>query len=913
MSLTQRLPKDEADRLRSAFFKTHLGTAKQDLGHSHGKARSERNVAREFVKNYCAVVGLDEFNVQMSKSDQKHGQHGNRTFYWSKDLQCDFRFSTPSDKDMIVMNDVDYYVDMNMFLSWYNRPVMLFTVVPQTTAVNDADISYTFNKQNEICFTIGGGGHYQHRLWNYGHDTITTKLWFGFIPIRSTVYLVDRRTIGHHQMILLVPIGTWHAPWTWLLWLVSHNELTRLNVVFGEYTRLFVRLRERMIVSTGRVDEYCHIELPAEMDSAVGVVAKLIRNELTIPTVMTYLPKDAKREDAAVLVDYYRTRVGDRPDTVYPVSLAVRDYAFTPKKYDPSYKSGMQAFMSPVVHEAYVPMQCKVNDEQCIKARLEDVRSEHRASPADVKYMVEFAKLLVPDVDAHTISAAEVDEVYERQNRPTQRRLIEEGIWYGDNRESVRKVRAFQKAESYAEPKDPRNISTINCGDKVDYSMLIYACAEMLKRNAACSDGGWYAFGNTPIDIAGRVAEICLDAEEGLVKSDLSRFDGRVSYYFRELEEIVALRMLRQSEHERFVQLHNAQFDLRGRTKFDVKYETGPSRLSGSPETAFFNSIDNAFMVYRTFRNMGYDSASAYAKLGIYGGDDGLTSGGDNFLAAYIEHVASVGMKATAQVVKRNEPGVQFLARLYSPAVWHGSTDSMADLGRQMSKFHVTTGTTMDVTPEMKLLEKARGFYLSDRNTPVLGELATRAMWVSNGRFTNAHGDVFLTMAYNFEAQAEEEVYNFRERNYASQCKASEQYPNTYGEWMLDELHRALPDFDLDRFRNYLFNASTLTDLLSAPLCCEPKAIVSATPIATRTEVILPPEAPLPPVEEKPKPVRESHARKRAKAWKGKADKERTYPMTSYDRACAADERKKYKPKRSIDVKLGAPVFVKRE
>jgi hypothetical protein len=45
----------------------------------------------------------------------------------------------------------------------------------------------------------------------------------------------------------------------------------------------------------------------------------------------------------------------------------------------------------------------------------------------------------------------------------------------------------------------------------------------------------------------------------------------------------------------------------------------------------------------------------------------------------------------------------------------------------------------------------------------------------------------------------------------------NKQYPNEEGEWMLARFREELPDFDVDSFRSWLSEATSLTDLLKNP------------------------------------------------------------------------------------------------
>jgi len=236
------------------------------------------------------------------------------------------------------------------------------------------------------------------------------------------------------------------------------------------------------------------------------------------------------------------------------------------------------------------------------------------------------------------------------------------------------------------------------------------------------------------------------------------------------------------------------QYGKTGVTTTGVKYKNEYGRLSGSPETSAFNSLQNAFMAYATFREMGKTHEEAWVALGIYGGDDGVTG---NVEKQQCEDVAKrLGHKMEAKLVYAGQGGVNFLARVYSPFVWKGDLNSCTDIRRALAKLHVSTNLT--VSPEIKLFEKGFALFLTDANTPIIGPFVTRVMELKGDyEFTNKLG----RWLPHWQAQA------------------NQQYPNAdFSGWMT-ELVR---DQGLDVFRQHdmaiwLADCQDLTDLLHSP------------------------------------------------------------------------------------------------
>jgi hypothetical protein len=195
----------------------------------------------------------------------------------------------------------------------------------------------------------------------------------------------------------------------------------------------------------------------------------------------------------------------------------------------------------------------------------------------------------------------------------------------------------------------------------------------------------------------------------------------------------------------------------------------------------------------------------AYARLGIYAGDDGLTADIDPEF--YKDTASNLGLKLTVDVVKRGEPGVSFLARYYSPKVWYGEPDSCCDIQRQLAKFHVTVKLPSDVTPTDKLLEKSRSYYLSDANTPVLGPFVSKVVQL-HGKLPEVTVKTSLLRSWMVDTLGHGE--------------ADEQYPNAYGEWMVDLLNKQLPMFDHEVFNRWLGTVNTIEKCLLPPTCNPP-------------------------------------------------------------------------------------------
>lgn len=786
---------------RTRFTDQEIIRMKTNPEHTHGVSAADRSTGTFFAKNFSSSLGLIPFFYQASRSDQRRGQVGSRIHFWAKDLNSAHVDRSVRQDNMLVMIDTDYYVEMPDVLAKAFLPTCLYTFQPDAAAATRVDYSFTFTKEQVVNYTVSGGGRYEHPVWNYNTDCIlATRKCFGF-TYQAAAYLVDRRQVSDdHYLVCLTPMARWVGLSAHIANALGGTRLKRLEPVEGEYTRIHIQGKESLQVSTAQAGTYACGTIPAATDDAIRIIAANSTVKVNMSAIQAHLPSTddeiAQKAQAAALLGYHRSQPQNRKTFVFPVSEAVRTYEVANKTPPVDMKDPMQAFMSPILHGAFSPADSKANEEWCIKRRITDFkRGPLNTTPYLANLQDEFVELLVPC--PHQLSPTDLDEVYARQDRPSQRQILERA----EHERPRRIAKSFIKREAYADAKDPRPITTINGPDKRDYSMFVYPISALLK------DVPWYAFGQTPISIAHRVAGV-LQSAASAINTDFSRFDGRVSNILRDLERKVLTRAYKRQYLGDILDLHRSQYNLRGVGRHGTHYTSGTARLSGSPETAAFNSIDNAFVSYVALRSEPYNGdrrtpKEAWAALGIYGGDDGLTA---NVSPEAATRAASqVGLKLTCDEVSRGKFGVTFLSRMYGPNVWYGDINSCCDIPRQLNKFHVTVALPPTITALDKLGEKARSFMLTDANTPVIGELCRRVVHL---RGESGYRTDLRAMA-----------------KWGSDLSAEVQYPNDDdGGWMETYSEQSLADvqFDHQQFRDWL-SSTTVATILTPPLCGEVK------------------------------------------------------------------------------------------
>jgi len=217
--------------------------------------------------------------------------------------------------------------------------------------------------------------------------------------------------------------------------------------------------------------------------------------------------------------------------------------------------------------------------------------------------------------------------------------------------------------------------------------------------------------------------------------------------------------------------------------------------------------------------------------LGIYGGDDGASGDADRkSMELAAKHM---GLSLDLERVMKGELGVHFLARYYGPDVWFGDVNSVCDIRRQASKFHLTIALPSSVTPQMKLVDKSMAFYVSDVHTPVIGDFVSRVRELFPELWPRSYGEW-------------ENIGNL----WRPDRDIAVQYPNDVASWATDLLELQMPNFDYGKFLVLLEKANRET-ILTLDNCDteRPPAEVTSGQVLVDDDLIGEPEPPVVPVE----------------------------------------------------------------
>jgi len=715
----------------------------------------------------------------------------------------DFHFDPKSQAAVLV--DVDYYIDMPNLLSRFPGTYFVCTVQPTAAAKGEGEYTFRFLPDNKMHYRVSGGAEYTHEIWDYSGDTLLVQD-TGFLGKRVVAYHIDRKKVDdHHVVVMLSLIGAYNTPsFVPTSYLLEGKPLDRLRPVFGDHIVLDVISKDGISRSVAEVGSHNSVTLPKHQFDAVNAVAHVAKMPITpgmvasniAPSSAVGLPTERLPPGhAAIVAGFIRVGLPHFPPVVYPPEDSFVPIWFAKHDYDAPVP--LAGFGSPLIGPCYGFADSIAADERCITGRVEAFQDRQAIPlpPSYVGYMQEFTEFLIPEWLKHTGIPVDHDEVREKQDRPSQRAILDEAAVTGDS--WLPKWSVFKKKETYVKPTDPRNISQSIPVVKEAYSRYIYAF-----------DGGvmryqpWYAFNKTPAEISQRVCEVLARARHSVL-ADGNRFDGHVNVNGRILERMCMLRYFNPCYYSGLNESMDAQIAIPGTTENGYKYNSGYSRGSGSLETANFNSVQTAFIDYAALRETTFNGAKltpdqAWEKMGIYGGDDSLSTDVD---PEKVKKASSImGHDYDIEVVARGEIGVNFLNRQFGPDVWNGDVNSMSNPSRLLSKLWVGPARFLPYSKQAleRFGERVSGYYRMDRNSPVIGGI-TRVSHALLGEYVEGE-----LMPWDGKHSLEAN------------------WPNEDSGWMGDVFERFIPDFDWERFETWLESVETSQDpmmLLRAPLC----------------------------------------------------------------------------------------------
>jgi hypothetical protein len=690
--------------------------------HSHPDAAIYRCRANIAMSSLATMLGMRLYSVSMSASEQFSAVAGTRLYHHAKDLQMLPQHDALGPRDLIKMTDVDYYVHLPDYLK--GNYVVLYTFVPTAVAGSTADAAYRVTPNNQVETHVVGGGHYVHPLWDYETDHLIVDHWWG-----SVIYLVEQRNITEdRRLIFLNPVRKIYGPFGWIYPgnRPRHRRLVYDNVA---YVKSLNKVGDRHVVTHSF--SLVHDNTCALIDDKLLVSIKGRMLHMTKPTMsdIERILRSDKLDDAPTLAAIlYQVMINPvLCDLVYfnphyPITkIPKSDTSYTPlgplALEDGT--SAMRTVGPMYALDGVHPKRGYNSDVSCLQGRIIDTKNPVTSVPPFYHACVdEFLKFMIPDDVAGTLVPTNYDHIFEQWKRPTQRSLMDK-VKHTLFMDKPWAVKAFQKAEAYAKITHPRNISTLPTGHNVRYGQFSYAFSEhVMKRQH------WYAFGKTP-NVVSKELHAKARVSQTASPTDINRLDGSCGFFHQKIVKGAALRAFALEYHRELAKLIDQEGEAKGFTSFNVFYLALFNTLSGSSATSWRNSTITACLCYIAYRISGRPPVDAYAALGMYGGDDGVSFDLDPAILSRV--FAKTGLILKADLLQAGS-AVPFLGRYYIDP-WTVS-DSIADVPRQLRKLHLSASPAA-VPNHIALRRKAEGFLVTDPMTPVLSHWARAILRVT--------------------------------------------------------------------------------------------------------------------------------------------------------------------------------------
>nr|APG76402.1 hypothetical protein [Hubei noda-like virus 6] len=679
--------------------------------HSHKDDACLRTSANIHMSRIVVEAGFTPYTVSMSSHDSGHGC---RYFYMVKDLNIPYKDDEISDNNVLLFTDVDYYCDMNLWLRHF-KPIIMYTMVPTKAAHRNLDHSY-YIQDNEIHHQVRGGASYCHKVWDYDCDTLAIIDDDGnLLTFHVSQHILDADP--DRRIITILPSTC--VPAGYHEHLKYQNGLKRREYTKDGVNVVFNHITDEMSLSKNGSSH--SVEINGSLYSAI---CSRLQNKTTPPVIADIerlmSANGVKNSSIQAPLLYELVVQKEFHPTVVPTNVLPCCFEPIGKLATEDMKNPGREFSNPLVPEPSMFAARGTNsDEACIVGRVESVSNDKTPGRSIKQFATEFVELLVPK--AGIGAPWSVADVREAQNKPQQRqRYLKTEASLSTI--STNTLTSFQKSEPYTSSNDPRNITTCSPELTTMASCYVYAFKkDILKRQP------WYGPGKTPDKQARRLR---LVTKDGCLSSDISRLDGRMSRFLQSIYKRSMMRWLKHEYRNEYHHWHKQIYTQSATTSNGRRYKPGFSTRSGSPITTDTNTLGgNAFIDYCALRSLGHSPKEAWELLGLYVGDDGARNRIPGLEQAILQVATEVGLKYEIDVCHENQP-IKFCGRIY-PSI-QTSLSSYQDLKRTIPKLHLSSNK--NVTDEQAAVNKASGYVVTDKNTPIVGDWAKKVLSLSSLR-----------------------------------------------------------------------------------------------------------------------------------------------------------------------------------
>jgi hypothetical protein len=673
-------------------------------GHPHPQSALDRNSGSLNLTRFIESQSLTPYSVSMSaRENNTNGLVGTRGYFCVNDLTQTPKWHSIDDKSIMMMVDVDYYLDMPAYIMLM-RPIIMYTFSPDTVAGSLPDGRFCTNSDNTISAYSRTGSVYTHPLWEYVADYGVVHGWF-----HSYFFHVSHRRIAssHWSYVLITPISRIPRVFTFFLGnvpefgrrkfadgsFVSSRYLTSSNG--SNYSIASPSSPYSAEVPETLVQSLRHRMLANPKAFSVGSVEVVYRNCIDEPEVTSFWQ---------VPLLYHYILASTRAQLLRSVPNDTVNYVtvVANREVDEVGNVG-RAIHPPMVVGGGVAGSGSTTEEIAIDARITSLlEKDSQLSETFICYAREFIRSLAPPKPLVPIP---LEEVVEKQDRPSQRaENVRNDPVYGLGDVGYK---TFPKVEPVAKITHPRLITSNSADHRLRMSRFTLAIAKHLRNTTK-----WYAFGRSPAEIADLVVDLAVKHSR-IKPGDYSKYDSRFTQNLVRACRELGDTLFSEEDARQFANLVTAEVNRRSTTRNGNSFRTGSSVTSGRPGTAVLNTFCNALINYIALRVSGRSHSEAIEMLGLYGGDDGAAP---EFNDALFIRVAKVfGAVLELEPVTKWVP---FLGRIYiNPA--SGSPDSIYDVRRFVKKAHITVATP-DVPLALAVQRKVLGFRATDSETPLI-------------------------------------------------------------------------------------------------------------------------------------------------------------------------------------------------
>jgi len=707
------------EEARGAFRKIRVSAAPVPKDHSHGEPAAERTTHRHFVFEYSAFLHLPLFSHFRSKKEEREGIEGDGLVYHGKDLvRTNSGWSSVwswlwGEEKVQYFGDVDMYLDMPNLLSTLRGPVVIHTPQPRKPAGKALGVAWTFSKDGKLHWKVGGSTEYAELAWSYQSDCIIAERTFLGIPVSSTVYLVERYTGELHDIVLLAPTGYFRFG-AFLTRFMRGKRLARYDVVSGNFAVISDPAGEGTI-SVARCGDFNSATVTTQQYEAAAAMARMSKMDILTGTVASWVKGPDKEVYGAILCEHFREKLPFKPFYVFPVDMSMTITYIHGDK--PSMlvedKAPMVPFMSAIViGKTKINARSEANDDYTVRKRMVDPVAKRPEPPMSAQlrhWMDAFAERYVGLHRGNL--AAEVEEVFDRQGRPTQQLKLAACSSLGPFAMEMSKFNddtSFDKVEAIKLSGATRNITMSPAFIRIWESRLMYPLMRLQASHKFCGHSkSDFEIASRVVEVASGVSRLSIrDAEKlDTTKTTPAQYlELRVAYLFYDLPTFEQFRKMASSRRRRHTIL-----------RFGRRVAMGDSQGSGFLNTTVDNTMFCAFVAWLGFVLSGMSYDEAFEALGIYGGDDALDALPDEFAKKAAE---LVGITFTFEEATLGGRSCEFLNRFY-PHAFVGGSDSYANPARFIDKLHMSATLPPGITPLMKLNQRIDGVRRNDANSPI--------------------------------------------------------------------------------------------------------------------------------------------------------------------------------------------------